>query len=511
MAPAFAPLRRGEFVLLGLLLGAAAALRIVRADLAQVGYDESAAASLALAWPLQGALPLAGIVSSVGIPNPPAWPYFMAPVLLALPSPGALVAEGVAISLVCIGLTWWVGRRWLGAWGGLAAAACYAFGFWSTLLGRGPWQPAFLQLPAILCLDALLTLSVRRRPWALALACGWLGLMVQLHYVAVAYALLLPLAAWPARRVLRPRHLLGALLAGVLPLLPFFIYELHPRVRFHDLAFLLGQAAGGSRVDLSAWTLLWTLAGNGGAAGLGGANAAELRDALGRWSSLGLLGDALLAGGLLVGVLDGWRGRLLAAWVLLPCLALLRHSLDVLFHYLYVDLPAVALCVGLLVAWASRRARPLGALATMLLGVYACVSVATLGVVLAFVDSHDVSLGYGMPLRFSLEAAAAARANLPPGGRVLVGGPAFQIAVLRFSLGYAIPSASFDDCRPPDEPADVYLLLHEQSPAAAALEAAGAPRLARVDRPGDAYLVFGPPSRPLVSPPAPAAAPGCAR
>jgi len=505
-AERWSSVRRWEPVFVGLLLVAALGLRAVRPDLAQVGYDESAAASLALAWPLDGVLPLTGIVSSVGIPNPPAWPYLMAPVLLLSPTPQALVAEGVAISLLALGLTWWIGRRWLGVWGGLAAAVCYAFGFWSTLLGRSPWQPAFLQVPALLCLDALLLLGVRRWPWALALACGWLGLMVQLHYIAVAYVLLLPLAAWPARRALRPVHLLAGLLAGLLPLLPFLIYELHPMVRFRDLGFLLGQAGGGSRLDLSAWSLLWTLAGNGGAAGLGGAGVPALRDLLGRWSSLGLLGDVLLAAGLVVAIFDGVRGRLLAAWVLLPTVVLIRHSLDVLFHYLYVDLPAVALCTGLLVAWTSRQRRPWRLLVAGVLAVYAAVSVATLGVVLTFVETHDVSAGYGMPLRFSLAAAEAVERHLPPGGHVLIGGPVFQTAVLRFALGYNVPSSSFDDCGPPATSADVYLILHEQSPAAAALAAAGAPLLERVARPGDAYVILGPPSGPTT--PAAASCPG---
>jgi hypothetical protein len=43
----------------------------------------------------------------------------------------------------------------------------------------------------------------------------------------------------------------------------------------------------------------------------------------------------------------------------------------------------------------------------------------------------------------------------------------------------------------------VYLLASEQTPGAQALQAAGAPLLARIPRPGgDAYRVYGPPSAP---------------
>src|SRR5262249_36046383 len=158
--------------------------------------------------------------------------------LLLVATPSALVAEGVTIGLLAVGLTWWIGRRWLGRWGGLAAAAFYIGSFWATLLGRSPWQPAFLQVPALLCLDALLLLAGRRRAWALVLGCGWLGLMLQLHYVAFGYLLMLPIAAWPARHVLRPVHLAAAGLVLLTSLLPFGIYELNPAVRLHDFAFL---------------------------------------------------------------------------------------------------------------------------------------------------------------------------------------------------------------------------------------------------------------------------------
>ena len=121
----------------------------------------------------------------------------------------------------------------------LGAATFYAFGFWSTMLGRTGWQPIFLQVPVVLCLDALLILAIRRWPWALAIACGWLAVMVQLHYIAVFFALMLPLAAWPARRALRAEHLAAAVLTATVVLAPFLMYELHPLVGMRDFGRLL--------------------------------------------------------------------------------------------------------------------------------------------------------------------------------------------------------------------------------------------------------------------------------
>ena len=492
--------------LLGVVLVGAAGLRVWRFDLAQVGYDESLVGSLAHDWAARGAFPLtAGIVSNTDFRHPPAWTYLMSVVLLPFDTPYAAVALGILVGLVSVVLTWWVGRRWLGAWGGLAAAAFFGGSFWSLILGRSPWQPAFLAPASLLCLDALLLLAVKKRAWALPVACGWLGLMAQVHYVAAAYTLLVPVAMWPARRVLRPKHLAAAVLMGVAPLVPFLVYELHPSVRLHEIGFLAGQAAGGARIDLESWDLFWTLVADGGAAGLGGPSVDGLRSLLGRWSSLGLLGIPLVAGGLVAGALASrwqtraWVGWLLLAFVVLPVLALARHTLGVLFHYLYVDLPGMGLAVGMLAAWASAwrwHGRAVGlAVVGGALGVYVAVSAATLLVVLGYLERADTHLGYGTPVRYSLAAGEAARSALPVDGRVLVGGRPFDAEVLRFAIGYGVASRIFDDCQQVPPGASVYLLMRQSTPGAAGLSAADAPLLARVERPGDAYLVFGAPVR----------------
>ena len=171
------------------------------------------AASLVAAWHFQGLFPLTGIISSVGVPNPPAWPYLLAIALLPLDSPYALVGLGIS------------GRH--------AAVA-------ADLVGR----PA-LDRPVgragrghLLCQRLLGEVSRPRRlatgfpagaghpvPGRAAgagrstLALGT-GHRVRLAGGDGAAALhrrscsprLVPLAAWPARRALRPVHVVAAAL-----------------------------------------------------------------------------------------------------------------------------------------------------------------------------------------------------------------------------------------------------------------------------------------------------------
>jgi hypothetical protein len=500
---------RREWLLLLVVLFAALLERAIRPDLSNVGYDESAAASLVAAWRLDGLFPLTGIVSSVGIPNPPGWPYLLATVLLWFDSPYAVLGIGIAAGLLSVVLVWWVGRRWIGAWGALGAAVFYAFGFWAAFLGRTGWQPVFLQLPLILCLDALLILAVRRRAWAFPVACGWLGLMVQLHYIALVFVVMLPIAAWPARRLLRPVHVVSGGLIGLALLAPFLIYELNPAIRFGDFGRLSADAAGqGSHWDFEAWNLMWTLASNRGVAGLGGPDTEGLRQALGRWSNLGLIGVALVACGAIVAVAGwprGWRGWLITAWMLTPAIGLAHHTLGLLFHYLYLSLPGMALAVGALAEWVvlQRRTPVLRWAVSGALAVYVGVSAATLLVVLDQVQQSGKYTGDARPLGLNMAAALTARSELTSSGHVLIGGQPFKVEILRFALGHDLRPTIFDDCA--EVPADaqaIYLMDSEGTPAATALTTAGAPLLARVPRSDGAFVVYGQPVRPVSVTPA---------
>jgi hypothetical protein len=275
-------------------------------------------------------------------------------------------------------------------------------------------------------------------------------------------------------------------------------------VRLRDFSLLAADAGVTAHWDLDSWNLVWTLASNGGAAGMGGPDAAGLGRALGRWTQIGLIGIPLVGLGLLSAVAGwprGWRGWLIAAWMLMPVVGLARHTQGVLFHYLYLGLPGMALCVGALGEWTVRRARVgLQMTVAAALAAYAAVSFATLWVELDHADQTLAYPGLGKPLRINMAAADAARQALPPAGEVLVGGYYFEAEVLRFSLGYGVPSRLFDDCATsvPVAPNAIYLLNSEHTPAAAALAAGGAPLLARVARPDDAFLVFGAVTTPTV-------------
>ncbi len=483
-----------------LLLGIG--LRVWRPDLAQTNFDESNVGSLVAAWKYQGWLPLTGTVSSYGFRAGEGWPWFAALGLQFTDDPYALIATGVLAGLAGLLACWWVARRWLGVWGGVTAALVHGTMFWCVLLERGAWQPVYLQAPMALCLDALLRLGVQKRPWALAVACGWLGLLVSIHYTAVAFVLVVPLAMFYARHVLRPRHLVGAVIVGALPLLPFLVFEVNPEVRFQEIVGLLTLSRGASSLDLDTVTSTIQISTTYGAAGLGGQAATWMVQELGRWTSLSALGPVLAAAGIVVGVVVWPRGAtawLIAAWTLAPIVAYLHHSAPVIFHYMFIEFVGLAMCVAILGAWAARSGSRLWRLAIGgAIVASATASALSVLVLLHALDEFDLSAGYGIPVGYTRLAGNAARAALPDGGMVLIGDDPHAGEVLRFGVGYRIPSRSFEDCREVPYAANaVYLLASEQTPGTRLLESAGAPLLARIPRPGgDAYRVYGPPTSP---------------
>jgi hypothetical protein len=478
-------------------LAVGVALRLWRPDLAQANFDESNVASLVAAWKYEGALPLAGTVGSYGFRAAQGWPWLAALGVRFSDDPYALIGAGLFGGVAGLIATWWVARRWLGAWGGAAAALTYGTMFWCVLLGRGVWLPVFLQAPLALFLDALLLLVVKRRPWALALACGWFGLLVSLHFTTLAYVLVLVPAAIAARAVLRPRHVLSAAVICALPLLPFVVYETNPAVRFEELRGLLGLSNAAAVVDLETISSTIQIDTTFGAAGLGGHAAAEVASWLGRWTNLSYLGPILAAAGLVVGIVFRPRGPvawIIAAWSLAPIVAYIHHSAPIIFHYMYLQFPALAVSTGMLAAWAaaSRLAWVRVGVASAI-GVCAAASALSMVVLLHGLETLDMSAGYGIPVGYTRAAGEAARAALPAGGVVLVGNDPHSSEVQRFGVGYGVPSRTFEDCRGvPNEANAVYLLASEQTPGAQALERAGAPLLARIARPGgDAYRVYG--------------------
>jgi len=178
--------RRIEGLFLGLILAAGALLRFAHLDLLEFKADEAVAANLALQFVRGGALPAGGLMSSVGVTNPPLLIYLLIPIFYF--TSNVVVVSGViaALGLGAVAATWWMGRKYFGPVAGLAAAALFAVSPWAVIYSRKIWAQDFVPLFAVGALWAVLAVSLGRKPkaifWAVLLPLA----TIQLHFSGIA-------------------------------------------------------------------------------------------------------------------------------------------------------------------------------------------------------------------------------------------------------------------------------------------------------------------------------------
>src|SRR5436309_3102688 len=120
------PIAFFEWVCLALIVAAGGWLRWSHLDWLEFGSDQTIAAMLALKFVKEGVLPQAGLMSSVGVMNPPLFIYLLIP-MFALTQNVALVSAMIGLlSLGAVAACWHVGRTYYGKTAGLVAAALFA-------------------------------------------------------------------------------------------------------------------------------------------------------------------------------------------------------------------------------------------------------------------------------------------------------------------------------------------------------------------------------------------------
>ncbi len=212
---------RWEWGALALILAVGGWLRFSHVDLVECKGDEAVAAHLALQFVKGGELPTAGLMSSVGVTNPPLFIYLLIPMFFITTNVVAVSAMIAGLGLAAVAATWWIGRRYYGPWCGLVAAAMFATAPWAVVYSRKIWAQDFVPLLTTGLCWAVHALVLGKKPWAIF----WVVLLplavVQVHFSGLALtAMVIVLLA-----VLRPkldwRWAAGGLMAAVMVLVPY--------------------------------------------------------------------------------------------------------------------------------------------------------------------------------------------------------------------------------------------------------------------------------------------------
>ena len=355
-----------------------------------------------------GNLPLAGMTSSIGIPLPPTFEYFLAPIVAVNRDPRVATGVIAVANAAAVAGTLVLGWRWFSPLAGLVAGLAYATNPWAVFYARKIWSNDVLPPMAVLlmfCLDSAVVGG--RAVWGLV-AFPLFALGAELH---PSFALLAPLIVVLAVVMLRRGQLLHVVIGLGLALLtgaPYLVYTAQSQGSYLGA---LASSGAGPRIDLEA--------------------AADIIGMIGGWRNWtvegldsnfllpwrlaalpGIVETLLLACGVAAALMlvfgSGQRQQRLRAgglllWIAVPMVLMLWHTIPLYDYYFLFVLPAAALLLGLGVQMlaglvASRRLAQVlvgGALAGLL--VMASIQSVIVLRQLGYVADHYVMI-YGPPL-----------------------------------------------------------------------------------------------------------------
>ena len=224
-------------------------LRFIWFDLMELKFDEVEMLRLTRQW-LETGIPQYGMMSGVGVRNPPGFVFILLPVMAVTASP-LLAGLWVALmNIAAIALMAILGRVLGMPRAGVYAAMFMAAHPWLVLFSRKIWAQSVLPLVVTLLLVVMCTCMRNARSravfWAPLLAClAW-----QIHYSA--YAVVALLFLWLCNelrlRRLNVRMLLLGVLAAAIALAPYLHYLMGPGIG--DLEGTLGVGAERFNINL---------------------------------------------------------------------------------------------------------------------------------------------------------------------------------------------------------------------------------------------------------------------
>ncbi|MCX7682830.1 MAG: glycosyltransferase family 39 protein [Anaerolineae bacterium] len=411
-----------EKLLLLAILGLAFLLRMGWPTLSEFKRDEATVARLAQAIAYEGYLPATGVASSTGVKNFPLTLYLMALPLRLWSDPlAAVLFTGFLNGLAVLGC-YLLGRSYFGQVVALLASYLFAVSSWAVLYGRKIWSQN-LPLATILFFAFLFAALVRGRRWALVGAFIGLAVLIGLHLGGLAFIPILGLALLLYRKQVTRWPLLAGCFSFLCLVSPYLIHDaLHG---WENVRGFIRYTSGQGRLSSDALRYAFLMMGNEEVAGrMGGALHAEFLTSLPNLWWLNRPMEALLAAALVYGVLLAVRGpqerrrpvTLLLIWFFVPIALQSRPTAPVQPFYFNLLYPVQFLLIAHLVvdglaylaAWRPLRAAFMSLVLVLMLA-WGAWQVLTIGRVLDFMAHHPTTGGYGIPLRYTREAALEAR------------------------------------------------------------------------------------------------------
>jgi hypothetical protein len=210
---------------LAAIVAVGAWLRFQHPELLEFKSDEAFAANQALEFVRGGKVPTSGLMSSVGVSNPPLFIWLLIPMFFLTSNIAVVCGMISVLGLAAVVATWWIGRKYYGSVSGLVAAALFASGPWAVVYSRKIWAQDFVPVLATGTMWAAHSLILGKNPkaifWLLCLPLC----VIQIHFSGFA----LTASAIAVVVLLRPRidwrFAVAGVALAVLLALPYVIEQ----------------------------------------------------------------------------------------------------------------------------------------------------------------------------------------------------------------------------------------------------------------------------------------------
>jgi len=413
---------RKHWVFLVILL-LAAILRLGNLDLIEFKADEVRHLQSALRVVEEGHFPAVGSTASTGVRKPPLMTYLLAIPLSVSRDPRVASAFIVLLNLGAIGGCYYLASRYFGQRAALIATVLYAVNPWAIIYSRKVFTADVLAPFTTLMLIGLFEALVRKRKGGIQVAVVSLACLLLTTFSPVPLVLVLVLLLilyW------RRMDWLGVVLGGAMSVAlftPYLYYDY--RHGFANIRGLLGGSAQGGEWSSRALRFAaWIHSSFDFASHAGESYQTYV---LGRLSldwldsvAIGLFAFSFVY--LLIRIVRGLTRRedaaryvILALWITVPILFSSREPTGLHPHYFVVIYPAGFVAMGV-AANALLEWRGLPKRVTLLMrdAIWIIIGAIVLWQVyvsqytFAFVARNDTTGGYGLPFRFTNQAAQSA-------------------------------------------------------------------------------------------------------
>lgn len=198
-------------------------MRFANLNSSEFWYDEATISTLAQDLASGKSLPLLGIPSSAGVPNPPIGVYILAIPYFFSKDPLFAVGFIAFLNVIGVGLLWLIGHRYFSPTVGFIGGLLYAVSPWTVLYSRKIWGQD-IHTPFILA-GFLLGLYgfVEGKRWAQVLCLPILILAIQIHFAAWALLPAYGVLLWMGRKQISRSAVTISILLAVTTLIPFLV------------------------------------------------------------------------------------------------------------------------------------------------------------------------------------------------------------------------------------------------------------------------------------------------